>query len=104
MSVVDFVREKPIGVGRAAELLEVNPITVRRWFKRGLDHCTLGGKVYTSLEAINRFQRGGESQAVQAIVVDSETLAAIRSLRKQGFKIGSEARTDGHKAKATVGR
>jgi hypothetical protein len=103
--VVDFTREKPIDVAGLAVMVNVNPITVRRWFKRGLEFCKLGGKVVTSLEALNRFQRSGESQPmVQAIVVDRETLAAIRSLRQQGFKIGSEARTDGNKAKATVGR
>jgi hypothetical protein len=102
--VVDFTREKPIDVAALAVLVDVNPITVRRWFKQGLDFCKLGGKVITSLEALNRFQRGGESQpTVQAIVVDRETLAAIKSLRKQGFKIGSEATKDDRKAKTAVG-
>jgi hypothetical protein len=104
-TVVDFVREKPIDVDSAAELLKVNALTVRRWFKRGLDCCKLGGKVFTSLEAINRFQTDMRSNPmVQAVVVDQETMAALRSLRKQGFSVRTESASDGNKAKATVGR
>lgn len=103
--MVDFAREQVIDVDGVASRLQVNQVTVRRWFKRGLEWCKLGGKVYTSWEAVNRFRRdGNNSPMVQAIVVDRETLAAIKSLRQQGFKIGSEASTDGGKAKVAVGR
>jgi hypothetical protein len=103
--VVDFTREKPIDVAALAVLVDVNPVTVRRWFKRGLDFCKLGGKVVTSLEALNRFQRnGGDNPMVQAVVVDRETLEALKSLQRRGFKIGSEAGRDGNAIKATVGR
>lgn len=102
--MVDFTRETPIGVMALASRLSVNQITIRRWFARGLEFTKLGGKVYTSLEAVNRFQSGSNDgqRTVQAIVVDKETLAAIKSLKAQGFKIGSgEGSRDGRvKAKA----
>jgi hypothetical protein len=99
--VVDFARETPIDVAAAAALVNVNPITVRRWFKRGLEFCKLGGKVLTSREALNRFQKHGDSNPmVQAIVVDSETLAAIKSLKARGFRIGQEVGRDGSPTKA----
>lgn len=101
--MVDFTREKPIDVAALALMVNVNQVTVRRWFKRGLDFCKLGGKVVTSLEALNRFQRGGMSEPiVQAVVVDRETLAALKSLRSQGIVFSSEARRDGNQKKTAV--
>lgn len=99
--MVDFARETPIGVGSLAARFDVNPVTVRRWFTRGLEFGKIGGLVFTTLEAVNRFQRGG-SPTVQAIVVDRETLAALKSLKSQGFKIGTENRTDGQQRKAST--
>lgn len=101
--VVDFVREKPIGVGDLANLVKVNPVTIRRWFKRGLDHAKLGGKVVTTLEALNRFQVSGDPQpATQTIVVDRDTLAALQSLKSRGITFGTETCTDGLKRKASA--
>ena len=101
--MVDFTREKPIGVNALAVLVDVNPITVRRWFKRGLEFCKLGGKVVTSLEALNRFQSRGEvAPAVQAVIVDRETLAALKSLGRRGIVFSSEASTDGNRATAAA--
>jgi hypothetical protein len=102
--VVDFARERVIDVDGVAEMCRVSDVTVRRWFKRGLEWCKLGGKVFTSLEALNRFQKDGQSNPmIQAVIVDSETLAALRSLRKKGFSIGSEAGANGSKAQTAVG-
>lgn len=103
-TVVDFTRETPIDVRTAAVLCMVNPVTIRRWFARGLEFCKLGGKVLTSREAINRFrQDGGTAPVVQAIVVDQETLAAIRRLKSHGITFAPEGVRDGSgraKAKA----
>jgi len=101
--VVDFTREKPVDVEGVAAMCNVNPVTVRRWFKRGLDWCKLGGKVITTLEALNRFQSGGDSQPmVQAVIVDHETLAALKSLRQRGIIFGSEAHKDGRSKKTAA--
>jgi hypothetical protein len=99
-NVVDFTREKIIDVPDLADLMKVNPVTVRRWFKRGLDWAKVGGKVVTSLEALNRFSSPGEtSSIIQAVVVDRETLAALKSLKQQGFTFGTETSRDGRKSK-----
>lgn len=102
-TVVDFTREKPIDVERAAALLLVSTVTVRRWMRRGLEFCKLGGKVFTSYEAIQRFSKPGDSSPiVNAIVVDRETLDALKELKQRGFKIGLEALKDGRKEKVSA--
>lgn len=102
--MVDFTREKPIDVQGLAILLSVNQVTVRRWFKRGLDWCKVGGKVVTSLEALNRFQRGGDSSPmVQAVVVDHETLAYLKSLKARGINFGQEVNRDGRQSSRATG-
>ncbi len=96
--MVDFTRERPIDVQALAVLVNVNQITIRRWFKRGLEFCKLGGKVVTSLEALNRFQRDGQSSPMlQAVVVDSETLAALKQLRSRGIVFGTDS-SNGNKS------
>lgn len=42
-------------VQAAAKLLQVKPATVRRHIERGLEAVRIGGRVYTSREAIARF-------------------------------------------------
>lgn len=57
--MIDFTRESQITLTAAAKRLGLNPITLRRWAVgcngRKLETAKLGGKVYTSLEAIQRF-------------------------------------------------
>lgn len=98
-SVVDFVREKPINVTDLAGMLNRSPVTVRRWFAKGLEHARLGGTVYTTLEALNRFSRPGESTATIQVSMDRETLAAIKSLKQQGITFGTETSRDGRSQK-----
>lgn len=95
--MVDFTREKPIDVAALAVMVNVNPITVRRWFKRGLDFCKLGGKVVTSLEALNRFQRGGgpSQPVIHAVVLDRQTLATLKRLQAKGINVTEEDIRDG---------
>ena len=95
--MVDFSSETPLTVKAAAAFVDKEPITIRRWFTRGLDWCKLGGTVYTSREALNRFRTGGgmnDQHTVQAIVVDRETLEAMKRMGSRGFKFGQGA-TDG---------
>lgn len=57
--MIDFTRESQITLTAAAKRFGLNPITLRRWANgrngRKLETAKLGGKVYTSLEAIQRF-------------------------------------------------
>lgn len=55
--MVDFAKETVIDVQRLAKRLDVSADTVRRWMRQGLEKTKLGGRVYTSLEAVNRFSQ-----------------------------------------------
>ncbi len=104
--MVDFIRDQNqlVTVKRAAEICSVHPVTIRRWFKDGgLEFGQMGkrGRILISLEALNRFQNKGGTQTIQAIVVDAETLAAIRELRAEGYKIGPEGNRDGRNNNAS---
>jgi transposase-like protein len=93
--VVDFVHEKPQTVSELAEYVGVHPVTVRRWFKDGLEYAQRGkGKAYSSREALNRFLNptGVATQATTAVVMDRETAAALKSLAARGIHFGA---TDG---------
>jgi predicted site-specific integrase-resolvase len=53
--VIDLRKERPISIKRAAKVLDVDRRTIERWFQQGLDRIKLGGRVYTSREALFRF-------------------------------------------------
>lgn len=100
--MVDFARETVVDVRGVCERFRVTHDTVYRWFKRGLEFAKVGGKVVTSLEAINRFSRQGGSQAttVTPVYLDRDTLAAIKSLKSRGIDCGMEPIRDGKDRKA----
>lgn len=91
--MVDFVRETVIDVDGVAEKFRVTTDTVYRWFKAGLESRKVGGKVYTTLEAIQRWS--GQAAVSGA---HSGDRAAIQGLKRHG--IDMEALTDGRKEKA----
>lgn len=94
--MVDFATESVIDVRGVTTKFCVTHDTVYRWFKRGLEHAKLGGKVVTTLQALNRFANGGSAPAVSAtpVFIDRETAAAIRDLRDR-FGRNKEASKDG---------
>lgn len=103
--MVDFAKETVVDVRGVCERFRVTHDTVYRWFKRGLEWAKVGGKVVTSLEAINRFSRqsGSSGTTVTPVYLDRDTLAAIKSLKARGINVGMESNTDGRsKAKAEV--
>jgi hypothetical protein len=53
--VIDIRTERPLSVKRAAAVLDVDRRTIERWFNLGLERIKLGGRVYTSKEALFRF-------------------------------------------------
>lgn len=100
--MVDFATETPVDVREVTERFRVTHDTVYRWFKRGLEHAKVGGKVVTSWPAINRFSRQSQAANTDAapVTIDRATAAALKELRERfGFTIGQEAHTDG-RAKA----
>lgn len=78
--MVDFAKENVIDVQRLAKRLDVSTDTIRRWFRQGLEKVKLGGRVYTSLEAVNRF-----SQPVAVREVDPNLSQMFRELRERGL-------------------
>jgi transposase-like protein len=79
--MIDLVRENTITVKGVAERYEVHPSTVYGWFKGGLEKIKVGGRVVTSLEALQRF--AGDGVVRQSSVSDS----TARELEALGYKI-----------------
>lgn len=90
--MVDFAKEQAIGVQRLSKRLGVSTDTIRRWFRQGLEKRKLGGKVFTSLEALNRFS-GDEQQSVSS---SAELSASMESLKRMGVNVSMEGSRDGH--------
>lgn len=80
--MVDFAKENVIDVQRLAKRLDVSADTIRRWFRQGLEKVKLGGRVYTSLEAVNRFS---QPVAVTQQAVDPALSEMFRELRARGL-------------------
>ena len=98
--MVDFPRETIIDVPGVVERYRVTPDTVYRWFKRGLEYARIGGKLYTSLEAIQRFSR--QSEPIRQTFSDAESVRAIRELESRfGIRIGKEHK-DGRQKEAAA--
>ena len=59
--VIDFTKEKPLSLAAVSQRFGVTVKTVRSWARgvggRRLETAKLGGKRFTSLEAIQRFSR-----------------------------------------------
>jgi hypothetical protein len=97
--MVDFATETVIDVRGVTQKFCVTHDTVYRWFKRGLEHSKVGGKVVTTLQALNRFgqQSNPVNQQPAPVFIDRETADAIKELRER-FGRNREARRDGRKA------
>lgn len=52
---IDFNREWPVSVRRLSKVLEVTDTTIYRWFSMGLKSEKIGGKLYSTRAALNRF-------------------------------------------------
>lgn len=91
--MVTFAKEQVIGVQRLSKKIGVSPDTIRRWFRQGLEKKKVGGTVFTSLEAIDRFsdertQRGGGG---------NELTESLNALERMGVNVGREGNKDGNK-------
>ncbi len=53
--MIDLRYEKPVTVAEVAKLFGVHRRTVEKWFGQGLERIKVGGRVFTTLEALNRF-------------------------------------------------
>src|SRR6185369_1310673 len=88
--MVTFAKEQCISPQRLAKRLGVSTDTIRRWFRQGLEKRKVGGKVFTSLEALDRF-----SDSPLAIADnDHRHRDAMETLARMGVKPAMEAITD----------
>jgi hypothetical protein len=55
--MIDLTREQPLSTPAAAVLLHTDLVGIKRLFDRGLERVKLGGRFYTSREAIQRFAK-----------------------------------------------
>lgn len=53
--MIDLTIETPLTIIEVAALFKVHRRTVEAWFSRGLEKARVGGRVYTTREAIQRF-------------------------------------------------
>ena len=82
-AMIDFTREDPISLAKVAEMFGITPQTVRKWTKRAvspLESKKVGGKVYTSRSAIQRFS--GDVPMVADHVLSEAHQEALRQLKE----------------------
>lgn len=94
--MVDFAKENVIDVQRLAQRLDVSPDTIRRWMRQGLEKVKLGGRVYTSLEAVNRFSQPFKPTPA----VDPHVSEMLRELKERGLAKGITDGCRNEKARA----
>ena len=55
--MIDLTQETPISISDVAKMFGVSRSTTDAWRKKGLECFRMGGKVFTTKEALNRFQQ-----------------------------------------------
>lgn len=83
--MLSVANEQLLTIKAAAKLLGVTQATVRRHIAQGLDAVKIGGKVYTSREAIERFSRPARPVTRKATKRDKAVMAFAR--RNLGLRI-----------------
>jgi hypothetical protein len=73
--MIDMNRERLLSINAAAQHLGVSRQTICNWFRRGLDRAKLGGRVFTSREAIQRFSI--QNSPLNGAGVDADRRAAV---------------------------
>jgi len=63
VTVIDMTREKLIWSRNMSHLLSIDQRTLERRFKDGLEWVKIGRKVYTTMEALDRFTRQQNSKS-----------------------------------------
>ena len=78
--MIDLSRERPLSVMQAAHFLNVPPQVIKRWFRAGMESVRIGGRVYTTREAIQRFAEPATADAADVAGRHVQTtLAAAES-------------------------
>jgi hypothetical protein len=69
---MDMRREQPATVREIADHFTVTQRTVRRWMVRGLEHAQVGGKIFTTWEAVARFATDRHTPAAAVITPSAD--------------------------------
>lgn len=75
--MIDLTRERPVSIADVALMFGVHRRTVEGWFDVGLERIKVGGRIFTTKEALQRFSVHGEAVAIQG---DDDCGAASREL------------------------
>lgn len=70
--MIDISRERPVSVKRAAAFMDVSQRTIERWFSMGLERTKLGGKVYTSRGALQRFAAACSGRSCERVLSEQD--------------------------------
>lgn len=89
--MVTFAGEQVVSARRVEKRYDVSDDTLRRWFDEGLEKVQRGRKVFTSLEALDRFF--GTSQRSSRSSRLSEAMKALESTSDKERMDGKSERT-----------
>lgn len=86
--MIDINREKPLKVADVAYKMRVHKRTVEGWFKRGLERIQLGGLIYTTEEALQRFAMDKTTRNSAATTFSSSTKESMDAGRQLEAQFG----------------
>ncbi len=62
--MIDLSKEYPMSIADVAGICKVHRRTVESWFLAGLEKAKIGGRVYTTREALQRFAQIEDQEQV----------------------------------------
>lgn len=86
--MINLATEKPVSIKQVMELFSVHRRTVEAWFDKGLERVKVGGRVYTTMEAVGRFaefdagQAPGRARSVEESQSLKRSKKALEELKK----------------------
>ena len=93
--MVSFAKEQCMTTQRLARRIGVSHDTIRRWIREGLEKRKIRGKVFVSLEALDRFD---PSSAGNTRAGTAKVKRCVEALDALG--VNTEGITDGSQSKA----
>jgi hypothetical protein len=71
--MIDLINERPLSLQQVQSMFDVSRATAVGWLKNGLEHVRIGKRIYTSLEAIQRFSTPG----TRVVVEEEDEMAPV---------------------------
>lgn len=79
--MVDIAVETPVSFQKLADRLEVCDKTVHNWARHGLEFIQLGGRYFTSYEAVQRFGSKSTAPSTAPVTAARRSVPASRTKR-----------------------